>query len=582
MKSDKPNIWHIILGIFLLFLFILLTIRATDEYQWSDWAFGDAQTMLTLKHWKEGGLLANKLLFIPQGYAKVVKLFDEPRLRHHAHGTTGKVGPRLYYTHYPSGYLIPYALLSMTGMDNIFYLRMLSLFFSFGAIILMYILFSKITSPRVSLLAVLFYSLSPSFLGIANSIANQPLDDLFRFGFMLTIVFSSRASSSKTKRTLLICAWLAQFFLSLSSFDSVLFVYIWLIGWDIIERRGFKWKKYLIFAFAPLLAHSLQFLQNIWYLGLNDALNDISYTFFLKSKLLKGYDRYKMIGYSMSRLFDNLYKPAILIALMAIFYPLCKKILNHKNDKELPSVKLLFLLFLCGFVFLIVFPKSGEAVYQTRQLMPCAALLVSSVTWSFFKGLRHSFKENYNRQDKAISLRKKTFMFSYLLICSVILCFFWYRFIFNDWKPYYISRYHPDIILDNYIKNIPTKYDGVIFDMGGFMEFWDLKYSSARYPQIDPVNEYFVGKKPILAFVSTEELASDLIYMIHHSPYRFSPILISNNPSYIGNVIFILNKEGVLKGEQPKGYTFMDRYILDLTDYLKYEDAEETGGNRKN
>jgi hypothetical protein len=161
VKSDaSAKIWHMAAAVLCVCLLGFLLFRACDEYRWSDWGPGDAQTMLSLRQWQKDGWRAHKLLFIPQGYASSVRMLDEPPLRHHAHGvspgTSPRVGPRLWYTHYPSGYLIPYALLFGAGVEQIFPLRALSVIFSLGALILMYVLFSKITCPAVAFPAVLF------------------------------------------------------------------------------------------------------------------------------------------------------------------------------------------------------------------------------------------------------------------------------------------------------------------------------------------------------------------------------------------------------------------------------------------
>ncbi|MBM3254249.1 MAG: hypothetical protein FJZ16_08355, partial [Candidatus Omnitrophica bacterium] len=489
---NNINTWHAILGILLLCLFLFLSFTITDEHHWSDWAFGDAQSILTIRHWEEKGWLKNKLLFIPQGYARVVELFDKPPLRHHAHGTiTGTIGPRLYYTHYPSGYLIPYALLSKMGYNDITYLRKLSLLFSFGAVILMYILFSRITSPRISFVVVVFYLLSPSFLGFANSIANQPIDDLLRFAFMLLIVLSTRTSSLSHMRIYKTSAWIVEFLLSLSSFDSVFFVYIWLVGWDLIEHRGFRWKTYVVFALAPLAAQGLLFLQNVWYLGLNDSIRDFWFTFSSKSEMSKGYNRYCLFWNALIKLFSNLYKPSFLILLFFIFYSINVKFFKKEGIKELPSLRLVFILFLCGLIFLFVFPRSGEALYQTRQLIPSVALLVSATTWSFLKVVKQSFcrRGYFIGIIKNCNIRKKIILL-YMLICLATLAFFWQRLMFNKWEPYFIPPYHPDILLDKQIKSTQTKYDPVIFEMGSFLVYHDLNYVPG-FHQIDPVNEYF-------------------------------------------------------------------------------------------
>ncbi len=566
----SSKIWHIAFSLLVFCLFIFLSVRATDRYRWSDWGFGDAQTMLSLRQWEEEGWLANKFLFIPQGYTKVVHFFDEPELRQHAHGicptSSPGIGPRLWYTHYPSGYLIPYAILFRMGLDNIFFIRMLSICFSIGAFILMYFLFSKITSPYISFLAVFFYGLSTAFLGYADSLANQPIDDLLRFSFMFAVVLSTQAISLKQRKVWMFSAWVIEFLLSLSSFDSVFFVYLWLVGWDLLEHRGFRWKTYLIYATAPLLAHSLQFLQNVWYLGLNDAILDIKETFLVKSGPWSGHSRFIIIWQYLVTLFYNLYRPVILLVSMVIFYSVYNIFLKEKEDKELPSFGLLGILFLCGLALGFILPYGTIMPYEIRQFAPFTALLIGGATRSFIKELfSYSVKADY-KKGKRVFL-KKEFRLLYLLLFTIVIFSFWYCFAFTERRPVYNVKGHPDILLAEKIKSMPTKFEVVIFDIGGFQKFWKSVYVPG-YPQIHPITEYY-AQGPILCFTEPKDLAADLLYMIRKSPYKSSPILISRDLTDIEKVISILNREGALKQMPPQPYTILDRYVLVLTDYLK-------------
>ena len=554
VRTANVNRWHAAFVLLIFSLLIYLSVRAADDYRWSDWGFGDAQTMLSLRHWKKEGWLANKLLMIPQGYAKVVRIFDNQELRHHAHGTcpisSPRIGPRLWYTHYPSGYLIPYALLSRLGLDKIFFMRMLSIFFSLGAVIFMYALFSRILSPRVSFVAVFFYAASSAFLGYADSLANQPIDDFLRFGFMLGVVFYTQASSLKQRTIYMVVLWITAFLLSLSSFDSVFFIYFWLIGWDLLEYRQFRWKTYLIFALAPLAAHFVQFFQNVWYLGLNDAIIDIQDTLFRKSGLAHGYN----------------FKPEGLLVCMFISYAIYSIFLKDRNEKELPSIGLLFLLFLCGLIYMVLLPVGALMAYEKRQMVPFVSILVSGMTWSFLK----EFKLNV-LQDRKITRKfpfQKGILLLYLLLSFVIIFAFWRGFAAMPRKPIYNLRGHPDVVLARVIQSIPTKYDPVIFNIGAFFEYWNRNYVPG-YPQIDPITEYYVGLKPIISFSSSKGAITDLQYMLDHSPYKFSPLLVTADTGYIKEIILTLSKNGYLKQGPIAMLKTGDRYILDLTALIK-------------
>lgn len=597
-RDAARNPWHIALGVFLLLLTLFLSVRGMDEFRWSDWGFGDAQTMLSLKQWEEGGWFSNYFLFIPQGYAKVIRLFDDPNLRQHAHGTcpgsSPRVGPRLWYTHYPAGYLIPYAVLFRLGLDGLAAARLLSVFFSIAALILMYIVFAKITSPRVSFLAVFFYGLTPGFLGYADALANQPIDDLLRFGFMLAIVMSTRAAGAGPRRRWLIAAWCMEFALSFSSFDSVFFIFLWIIGWDVIEGLGFRWKSYLVFGMAPLSAHGLQFLQNVWYLGFADALIDIKDAFLLKNAADPGYNlgqgRLAVIMGSIGIMFNNLYRPGILLALMLGAYLLFGILLRDRSENdELPAIRLLLVLFLCGLAFIVILPHAARMPYEVRQMIPYAALLVSGVTWSTHKVFREGL---YGRPGEP---RHQTFLRPvYLLLTAVLLLAFWYNFMFNDRAPVYaipdaetdakyataiensgrfdlmrFRQLREEALFARELSKVRTPFEPVYFSLDGFRLFWDPKYVPG-YPQIMPITEFYAGSRPILCFDAADALARDLAYLVRTSPYPFSPVFVSGNEENIERLRLALLKEGVLGISAPVKYEISGRHVLDLTGAVRW------------
>lgn len=600
LKSAGP--WTIVLAAFLSLLFVFLTVRASDQFRWSDWGFGDAQTMLSLRQWEEGGWLSNYFLFVPQGYAKVVSLFDDQQLRQHAHGTcpgsSPRVGPRLRYTHYPAGYLVPYALFFRIGLDSLFAVRMLSIFFSIGALVFMYFLFSRIMSPGISFTAVLFYALTPSFLGYADALANQPLDDLLRFAFMLAVVLSTRAESAKHRKLWMMSAWGLEFLLSLASFDSVFFLYAWVIGWDILEKRGFRWKTYLLYGLAPFSAHSLEFLQNVWYLGLNDALIDIRDAFLLKNASDAAYNfgqsRIVVVLSSLGTLINNLYNPGLLIVIVLGLYIGYFWLLSRPGERELPSVRLLNVLFICGLIFLLVLPHAARMPYEARQMIPFTSVLISGTMWSFLK----EFYSGIHGAPGGVFADepgwKKTLRIVYLMLSAVLILLFWYRFMLNDRQPVYyipdaktdkqfaavigtgggngLEKYRQlrdEVLLAKELRKISTAYEPVYYSLNGFRLFWDPKYVPG-YPQVMPITEYYTGSKPVLCFDSAEGLTRDLLYMIRKSPYKFSPVLVVDGPNDSEYVISILRREGVLKDGSVDSYEILGRRALNLSGLVKW------------
>lgn len=261
-------------------LTVYLGLKTLPEDGWSGWGEQSAQTLLSIEHWAQDGFLENKLLFVPVGYSKVARYLDDPSLRHHARGTvTGYlIGKRLYYTHYPSGYMIPFALLRKAGVTERYAFRLLGLSFSIAALFLMYVFFNRISDSTVAFFGALYYGLSTMFLDFADSLANQPIDDLLRFAVLAVSVSAYGRAEARGSRVLVI--WFLFLALSLSSCDSTLFIFAWLIGLDIAawlsdREAALPWKRWLFYLSAPVIAFSAQMLQNWWYLGWEDLFLDL-------------------------------------------------------------------------------------------------------------------------------------------------------------------------------------------------------------------------------------------------------------------------------------------------------------------
>ncbi|NJD56291.1 MAG: hypothetical protein FIA94_07795 [Nitrospirae bacterium] len=574
------NIWQALVVLFLVLMAVFLVVRADDEYRWSDWGFGDAQTMLSLRQWDEAGWFRNYFLFLPQGYAGAVRMLDEPELRQHAHGTcpgsSPRVGPRLWYTHYPAGYLVPYAAAFKVGFREIFHARVLSILFSVAALILMYSVFARISSPAVSFIAVLFYATSKPFLGFADTIANQPLDDMLRFGFMLSVVLSTRAPADVDRRRWTIAAWAMEWVLSLSSFDSVFFLYSWLICWDLLDRKGFRWKRYLLFSLAPLSAHGLQFLQNVWYLGFRDAVTDIVDAFLLKhgsnAEYNSGMSRMNVLIQAVAGMMITLFSSLKVFAGISGGYAAYLSFLKQRDDM-LPSFGLLAALFLSGLAFIFVLPNAAKMPYEGRQMLPFASLLVGGTVMSFFVVFRRSL---YGLWPQGIRLGRIRGYVSipYMFVSIVLTVVIVWAVIMTDRTPAYSKEMILEISDTSFAQelnlSLKSKYEPVIFDLGAFQIFWDPRYVPG-YPQILPITEFYAGSRPILCFDTPELMAKDIALLLRKSPYKFSPIITAADPEAVQAVLEQLKATVPMTATGPVGIRAQDRFVLDLTDYIDWD-----------
>jgi hypothetical protein len=539
---------------FLIGLGALMASRARNEDCWSGWSFGDAQTLLSVRHWQERGWLANRLLFVPQGYAPPVVLLDDPQLAHHAHGIapgTSPVGPRLWYTHYPPGYLVPFALLARLGWPGAVPARMLSLAFSIAAVALMYLVYVHLIGRWPAAIAVAFYGASRGFLGYAHSLANQPLDDLLRFAFMLAAVLATRANAASARRRARIVAWMLQFVLSLCSFDSVFFAYAWLVGWDLLEHRTPRWRRWGLHALAPILAHGLQFAQNAWYLGAAGAWQDIAGTFLVKQDLSK--PRLQAVVRGIAFLIDHMHRPSFMIDLLVLLYMAARLARWDSQASGVGGPWLLALLFACGASYAIVLPGPALMIYQGRQLAPFGAALAASVACQ----LAHTLAR---RPHSPACL-------AWLLVSGVTLGALAVQLAGGVARPgFHCTHAVAEADLARHLRSMPTRHEPMYFSHGGFTIFFNPSYTKG-FPQILPLLEYYAGCRPILCFTDVHTLVRDLGVLLSRSAAPFSPVLVAADVDGLDLVLSELAEAGLVSGRPPVG-RFGHRAIADLTDHL--------------
>lgn len=577
LGGNSRTVWRCAVLLLLAALFIFLAIRAVDKYRWSDWSFGDAQTMLTLKQWHEGGWIHNYLLFKPQGYSPIVDLLDEAGLRQHAHGTSPssspRIGPRLWYTHYPSGYLIPFAMLYELGLDNLVAMRLFAIGLSLAALGLMYLVFERITSGRVAFLAVLFYGLSPPFLGYSDSLANMPIDDFLRFTFMYALVMASQASDRPDRQRWLMAAWSIEFVLSLSSFDSVFFVYAWLIGWDFYTKRGFRWKRYLIFALAPLSAHGIQVLQNIWYLGAQDALTDLADAFLVhhvtntySGKILTSIIlMFKLLNRSF--LWGGVFVP---VAWVILYWGRSR---TFTGADDLPSGKLLLILLLSGLIFPLMLPKAGAMYYESRQVIPFISLVVSGVSWMLVLSCRDAMRNGVGTQ---MTTAGQIWRVGFLGLSGIMVLGLWINFALSkrSAKHNYTDT-TPAIVFARRLKELRTSHPPVFLNYKGLAVFFEPKYMPG-YPQIHPVVEYYWGSKTVLCMDEPVALAQDIATLIQKAERPFSPVLITRDVVGAKTALSILAEKGVAKSIEFPDNPVNGIIVMDLTDVVDWENVART------
>ncbi|MEK7598923.1 MAG: hypothetical protein AAB474_00520 [Patescibacteria group bacterium] len=385
-----------------------MAIRISRDESWDNWAFGSAQTMLTVRYWARDGFVKHKFLFLPSGYHPDIQVLDRPELRFLADGISGYglIGRRLYYTHYPPFYLMPYGFLAKFGAESRFWFRALAFFFSFSSAVFMAGFIYLITKRNkwATLSAILYYTTSTTFLGYADSLANMPVDDFFKWLILFLSVYGiSKIEVGELKKWLDKTIWILFFVLAISSYDSVFFVFFWLCALNYITTQKINFKKYLFWALAPLSAFILQMGQNIWYLGLKDAALDVYGTFLFRfgetPQVGAGLNNLppviKNIFLSLSAIgyFSDLKTRFALPLIILLAYLFFKNKFAHKD-----ILRFITTLFVAGLIYLFILPSTAAFGYQGRQAAPALLLLFSLALWQTII----SFKEKNFGKDKLL------------------------------------------------------------------------------------------------------------------------------------------------------------------------------------
>lgn len=533
-----------------------LVIKAVPENSWDGFKvgsiFGSAQPMLSNKHWVNDGFLKNYLLDIPLGYSKVVRYFDEPELRQHAHGTIsgGLIGQRLYYTHYPPGYLIPTAILMKLGFENRFWPRFLEILFSLGGLVFLYWFFNMIAGRLIAFLGTLFYAISIVFLDFADSLTNQPIDDLLRLAVIALSVFTIKSG----KKNFNYLIWTLYFVLSFSSYDSTFFVFVWLVGLDLIIERKFRWKKWAFWASAPILAFAVQLFQNTLYLGWHDMIMDFYGAFNVQllgakhGDLQLGGSRNSFFISHIIRFFEpfggffgihwylnTLTAPGHILS-YGFFEKICSTakfsakyllltkwfldilvisggILSfwfvekvYQPIKINTNMKYLILMILAAIFNFLLF--SPLFLYQSRMLTAFGSFLTAGLTVMTIKILY---------AGKGLKLNLKI-LISAILLITLGLWFVQTARTYNYLKHWLDTNTWPiaKIEFDKKIKNLLPD-DKIVFDI----------HDSNRETLSNAVDEYYMGNL-ILNFTTINDLVRDLIYLKKRSEFPFGSIIIAD------------------------------------------------------
>lgn len=542
-----------------------LTVRALPENNWNGWHCCSTQALLTARFWARDGFLNHYFLQISQGYGKIVRYFDDPELQHHAHSNPAIGGllkvQKLYYTHYPSFYIVPIALLMKLGINSLFIFKLLAIIASLAGLVFFYAFAKLISNKIIALIAVFYFAVSPIFISFADILEYLPLEDALRFLIMfLSILFLRRLKlkSLGYYKTFLGVIWVSYFLLSLTSYNSTVFIFTWLAGLTAIYlwRANIVYKKTVfvsllaLWVSAPVLGFAIHLIQNVVYLGWHNMWLDIYGTFtsvgnsagldlltriegiirpfFSATGIYNFYTLAAPFGLSkIKQVIMPLSIPLVYILpfLMVFVIMIIVKIRKFKSSNW-PFLGIILLLLAAPLSQTFFLPLTGYRDQMGRLAAPFIGIIIGSVTYYTF---------SFWRKWGGLILAKKIFLF---IISIVLMSLFAIQITLSFVQavsPSSSPLSDSDIAFTQYVKNI-TAGEKAVFMINTFDTQIPEEELKKRWAQYNPIHyqgnykiwEYYFDM-PLLNFTKTSYLIRDLLFLEKRAEFPFTAIVTSDD-----------------------------------------------------
>lgn len=545
-----------------------LTVKALPENRWNGWKCCSPQMLLTARFWARDGFFKHYLLGLNQGYGKIIRYFDEPGLQHHSHGSVASnlIEQKLYYTHYPSFYIAPLALMMKLGIESLFVFKLLAIITSLAGLAFFYAFIKLVSNKLIAFVATLYFAVSPVFTSNADILEYLPLEDALRFLIMfLSVLFLNRLKLKNFEhyKIFFVSIWVFSFLLSLVSYNSTMFMFIWLVGLTVIyfwrEKLFFKKSTFFylltFWASAPVLGFVIHLIQNATYLGWHNMWLDIYGTFtsignsagldfatriegvvrpfFSMTGIYNFYILLIPLGISKIKQFflpQSVSLAFILFLLLALLITVIVKIKKLK-DSNWPSSGIILLLLAAPLSQTLFLPFTGYRDYMGRLAAPFIGVIVGCIAYYAFL----LWREGVN-----LSLIKRFFIFS---IAIFIISLFIIQITLSLISPVPVALSNSEIRFTQYVKNI-NPGEKAVFMIDKKDTFVDIEKSKMRKAYVSSFN-YFAGyymiwtyylDTPLLNFIKTDDLIKDLLFLKNRAEFPFTAIITSDDKVLIDEV----------------------------------------------
>lgn len=567
--------------LFVIFLATIATFLIVLALPENTMDVDTAQTLLSARYFARDGFFKHYFLQLPSGYGKITSYFDEPELQQHAGGTVNGslIGKKLYYTHFPSFYIYPTALMMKLGIENLFLLRLLYIILSLLSLIFLYVFIKLVTDNKyIAFIAVLYFGISQVFLVNAKVINFIPVENMLRFLVLMLSIFAinhikSTNASPRITRRYVLSIWAVYFLLALTSFNSTFFIFVYLVGLSAIclYKLPFSHKiriaslLIIFWASAPVLGFALQMIQNAAYLGWHNFWLDIygSFTasgnspdlgfirrveglirpFVTMSGLYNFYILTAPLGiqkikrYFLPSITPMIYVLPFLTALVIAAVVKLKKITGY----ALFPLSIPALLFIAVLVQALLLPLSIIRDYTGPLAAPIIGIMLGSIVWMLFLAFA-----------KFRSLGGVLSRILVIFMSVIILSLFAVQIVLNS-SSYFGPNHAP--LSDNdiaFTKTMQKIADGekAVFMINNIDTQLSEEVLKQRFALIDP-KEYLIEYRnweyyfdmPLLNFTKTSYLVKDLLFLKKRAEFPFTAIITSDDLDLIGELHGTLNSK---------------------------------------
>lgn len=520
-NAVKENIPILVI---ILILGLYLGVKAFDENGWDGWGFASAQVIMSNEYWIRDGFIKNYFLQQIYPYSKLTKYLDYPEFRNRPIDTMNGslTRGRIYYTHYPPLYLVPYFILQKMGVAQRALLRIFALFISLLALYFFYRFMRSVSDKKIATIASIYYGFSITFLNYADSVQTPPWSALSMFLIMTLSVVARRNFENRQKyRQYNLIIWGTYFISSLLSYDATFYIFGYLVLFDVFILKKFLWRKWLFLASAPILGFALQIIQNVWYLGWHEMISDLSRVY--AERTFRGVKNF-IVGliapfYSMASLKTVfIFKKTIvtLASLMAIFGIIWKFRQKIKLDSD--YFKIVLILAMAAVIQPLFINATGGWPYQGVIAAPFWGLLIGAASIFIIDIFKRKESEIYKTVPFAILVAVVAMLWSTQFYGTLTYA--------KDWPN---NRPNQKIIdFSKTIRLIEPEKEKIAFRIMPQDPIWKNQFPIFYF-------EYYLGMLKI-DFANNNDLLTDFWWLRKISKHPYYSFVIADNKTEIENL----------------------------------------------